>query len=324
VPFRVEPMLATRVDGPVHRRGWVYEEKYDGYRILAYKEGAKVTLLSRSGNDLTRRFADVAGAVAKLHARTAVLDGEVVAFDDDLVSRFQLLQQGKVPLLYAVFDCLWLDGRDLRREPLPVRRAAFERLIEGSDRLFPSRRLAADGLVAHRQAVRSGYEGLLAKDPTAPYVSGRTRRWLKVKVQREEEFVVGGFTAPAGTRSHLGALLLGAYAGRDLRYVGRVGTGFTQRMLAAVHALLRPLVRPSPPFVDPPRLRGVTWVEPRLVAQVSFQEWTHDRQLRAPVFLGLRDDKDPREVRLADAGAPLTPAADRRTRTPPARRPRRA
>jgi bifunctional non-homologous end joining protein LigD len=324
VPFRVEPMLATRVDEPVHRRGWVYEEKYDGYRILAYKEGGKVTFLSRTGNDLTRRFADVARAVAKLRARTAVLDGEVVAFDDDLVSRFQLLQQGKVPLLYAVFDCLWLDGRDLRREPLPVRRAAFERLIEGSERLFPSRRLAADGLVAHRQAVRSGYEGLLAKDPTAAYVSGRTRRWLKVKVQREEEFVVGGFTAPAGTRTHLGALLLGAYAGRDLLYVGRVGTGFTQRVLAAVHGLLRPLVRPSPPFADPPRLRGVTWVEPRLVAQVSFQEWTHDRQLRAPVFLGLRDDKDPREVRLADAGAPLTPAADRRTRTPRARRPRRA
>jgi bifunctional non-homologous end joining protein LigD len=296
-------MLATLADTPFHRPGWVYEEKYDGYRLLAYKVGKTVTLRSRNGHDRTASFPEVARAVASLRAKTLLLDGEVVAFDARLVSRFQLLQQSEAPRVYAVFDCLWVDGRDLRQEPLAVRREALERAIGETPHLFAARRLAANGLAAHRLAKRRGYEGLVAKDPAAPYTAGRSSRWVKVKVQQEEELVIGGYTEPAGTRSHFGALLMGAYEGASLRYVGKVGTGFTAKTLAGLHATFQPLVRSTPAFVDPPRMRDVTWLAPKLVAQVAFTEWTADLKLRQPVFLGLRDDKSPRECVLPEPKA---------------------
>jgi bifunctional non-homologous end joining protein LigD len=152
-------MLATLVDRPVHFPGWVYEEKYDGYRVLAYKEAGRVALVSRTGKPSTTRFQEVADAVGALGARSALLDGEAVAFDRKLVSRFQLLQKGESPVVYAVFDCLWLDGRDLRDAPLAERRAALECAIAGSERLFPARRLPRDGLAAYRAAQRKGFEG---------------------------------------------------------------------------------------------------------------------------------------------------------------------
>jgi bifunctional non-homologous end joining protein LigD len=296
IPFRVRPMLATLVDEPFHRPGWVYEEKYDGYRILAYKEGKDVTLFSRNAKDRTETFSEVAHAIATLPDSTLLLDGEAVAFDRKLVSRFQLLQQGDRPSVYAVFDCLYRNGRDLRNEPLPVRRDALEQAIGDTEHLFPSRRLESNGLAAYRTAKRKGWEGVVGKDSSAPYVEGRSTKWLKVKIKLEEEFVIGGYTQPAGSRSHFGSLLLGAYQGSDLRYVGRVGTGFTQKTLAALHKKFQPLVRKTPPFVDPPREKGAVWLAPKLVAQTQFQEWTHDWKLRQPVFLGLRDDKRPDEV----------------------------
>jgi bifunctional non-homologous end joining protein LigD len=298
IPFRARPMLATLVDKPFHLPGWVYEEKYDGYRILAYKEGRRVTLYSRNAKDRTETFSEIARAVEELGDRTLLLDGEAVAFDRKLVSRFQLLQQGDVPYVYAVFDCLYRNGRDLRNEPLPVRRAAVEAAIGDRERLFPSRRLDANGEKAYRQATKRGYEGLVAKDSSAPYVEGRSIEWLKVKVHQEEELVIGGYTPPAGSRTHFGALVLGAYRGKELRFVGKVGTGYTQKLLASLHRAFQPLVRREPPFSNPPRERGATWLEPRLVAQIAFQEWTADGKLRQPVFLGLRDDKKPSECRL--------------------------
>lgn len=303
VPFRIRPMLATLVSEPFHRPGWVYEEKYDGYRILAYKEGRRVTLYSRNAKDRTATFSEVAEAVAMLPDRALLLDGEVVAFDHSLVSRFQLLQQGEVPHVYAVFDCLYRSGRDLRAEPLPERRAALEDAIGRTDRLFPSRRLAANGLEAYREAVRRGFEGIVAKNPGSPYIEGRSTEWLKVKVHQEEELVVGGYTPPAGSRTHFGALLMGAYRGEELVYVGKVGTGYAHKTLASLHRAFQPLVRRDPPFSHPPREKGATWLEPKLVAQVAFQEWTDEGKLRQPVFLGLRDDKKPGECRLP-AGLP--------------------
>jgi bifunctional non-homologous end joining protein LigD len=291
-------MLATLVDEPFDRPGWVYEEKYDGYRILAYKEGKSVTLLSRNAKDRSDSFSEVARAVAKLKDDTLLLDGEVVAFDRRLVSRFQLLQQGEVPYVYAVFDCLFRNGTDLRGQALPVRRAAVESAIGETERLFASRRLAESGLTAYRVARKKGFEGLVAKDAAAPYVEGRSRFWLKVKVHQEEEFVIGGFTAPGGTRAYFGALLLGAYSGKEFVYVGKVGTGYTEKILRELHGRLAPLARRAPTFVNPPREKGATWVAPRLVAQVSFHEWTDDQKLRQPVYLGLRDDKKPEEVIL--------------------------
>ncbi len=291
-------MLATLVSEPFHYPGWVYEEKYDGYRILAYKEGDRVTLLSRNAKDRGETFAEVAESIAALPDETLLLDGEVVAFDRKLVSKFQLLQQGEVAQVYAVFDCLYRNGRDLRSEALPARRTEVESAIASADRLFPSRRLGSNGLKAFETAKKKGWEGLVAKDPTAPYVEGRSTKWLKVKVHQEEELVIGGYTPPAGSRSHFGALLMGAYRGKDLRYVGKVGTGYSQKLLASLHALFRPLVRATSPFVVPPREKGAVWVAPKLVAQVAFQEWTADGKLRQPVFLGLRDDKKPEECAL--------------------------
>ena len=293
-------MLATLVDEPFHRKGWVYEEKYDGYRILAYKEGREVTLYSRNAKDRTETFSEIARAIATLPDGLLLLDGEAVAFDSKLVSRFQLLQQGRATV-YAVFDCLYRNGRDLRNEPLPVRREELVAAIGDTERLFPSRRLPANGLKAYETAKRKGYEGLVAKDASAPYIEGRSTKWLKVKAKREEEFVVAGYTAPAGSRTHFGALLLGAYRGRELHYVGRVGTGFPQKTLSELYRRFQPLVRKASPFVAPPREKGATWLAPKLVAQIAFQEWTHDQKLRQPVFLGLRDDKKPSEVRLPEA-----------------------
>jgi bifunctional non-homologous end joining protein LigD len=294
-------MLATLVAEPFHRPGWVYEEKYDGYRILAYKEGSRVTLYSRNAKDRTETFSAIARAVSTLPDRTLLLDGEAVAFDSHLVSRFQLLQQGDVPYVYAAFDCLYRNGHDLRNEPLTVRRSAMEEAIGDTDHLFASRRLESNGLAAHRTAKRKGWEGVVGKDASAPYVEGRSTRWLKVKIKQEEEFVIGGYTSPAGSRSHFGSLLLGAYRGADLHYVGRVGTGFTNKTLSALHRKFQPLVRTKSPFVVPPRIKDATWIAPRLVAQVAFQEWTDDQKLRQPVFYGLRDDKKPAEVLLPAA-----------------------
>src|SRR5262245_29123963 len=176
-------MLATLVDEPFHRPGWVYEEKYDGYRILAYKEGGEVVLLSRNGLNRTATFSEIAEALAALPDRTLLLDGEAVAFDRRHISRFQLLQQGKTRHVYAAFDCLYRNGKDLRREPLSVRRAELEKALEGAPaEIVPSRRMAANGLAAYRAALRRGLEGVVAKDEAAPYEERRGFKWLKVKV----------------------------------------------------------------------------------------------------------------------------------------------
>jgi bifunctional non-homologous end joining protein LigD len=234
IPFRVEPMLPTLVSKPFDKPDWIYEEKYDGYRILAYKEGSKATLLSRNGKDRTETYPDLAVAVATLPACTLLLDGEIVEFDKHRVSRFQLLQEGKVAPLYAVFDCLFQDDCDVRAKPLSVRRGVMEEAIRGSKRLFPSRRMNSNGLLAFREAQAKGYEGVVAKDLGSPYIEGRTRRWLKFKVHQEDEFVIAGYTRPEGSRMHFGALLLGAYHRGHLQYVGKVGTGFSRELLASL------------------------------------------------------------------------------------------
>jgi bifunctional non-homologous end joining protein LigD len=305
IPFRVRPMLATLVREPFHRPAWVFEEKYDGYRILAYKEAARVTLLSRNGKDRTQTFAAVAQAVKRLPSRTLLLDGEVVAFDRRSVSRFQLLQNLQSPPSYAVFDCLYQDGQDLRGHALIDRRAALEQVVDATApkraAIFLSARLSANGLKAYQLAKQKSYEGVVAKDASAPYVEGRSRYWLKFKVHQEDEFLIVGYTSPAGSRKYFGALLLGAYDGGKLVYVGKVGTGFSRETLAQLYKKCRPLVRAQPPVIDPPRDRNVTYLAPRLVAQIAYEELTADRKLRQPVFLGLRDDKRAQDVALPEA-----------------------
>jgi bifunctional non-homologous end joining protein LigD len=311
-PARVAPMLATLVDGPFHEPGWVWEEKYDGVRLIALKDGRRVRLLTRNDKDRTADFPEVTAAVAALPAPTLVIDGEVVVFDADGVSRFQLLQRhaaGASPPIYVVFDCLYVRGRDLMREPLTARREALEAEVREGPRLQIARRLTADGLRAFAEARRRQLEGVIGKDPRAPYLPGvRTPAWRKVKVRAEEEFVVGGFTAPRGGRRHLGALLVGAWDRDALRYAGKVGTGFTDATLADLRRRLDPLRRAQSPFADAPRERDVTWTDPQLVAQLAFTERTSDGKLRHPVFLGLRTDKPPTQVHWTEAAsAPAKP-----------------
>jgi bifunctional non-homologous end joining protein LigD len=296
VPFRVAPMLATLVDSPFNKPGWVYEEKYDGVRMLAYKEGAKVTLISRNAIDRTARYPKIAEAIAKLKADTLALDGEIVIFDADKVSRFQFLQKSHGRPTFAVFDCIYRDGKDLRKAPLSERRVALERSVKPSSNLILSARLDADGIKAFEIAKKKGFEGLIAKDLSSKYVSGRSPAWLKVKVRKEDEFVIGGFTEPTGARHFFGALLLGIYTRGRFEYVGKVGTGFNEETLKSLHKKLIGLKRKSSPFDSDVREKDVTFIAPKLVAQIGYTEWTGDRKLRHPVYLGLRDDKNAKEV----------------------------
>ncbi len=255
-------------------RGKVRRDKHSG---RSYKEAGRVRLLSRNDKDRTKNFPNIVGAIANLSPDTLLLDGEIVVFDSKRVSRFQLLQQGKGLPEYAAFDCLYADGQDLRPEVLSVRRNMLERLVTPSDRLMVSTKLAEDGL-------------------SAAYVERRSRERLKVKVNKEEEFVIGGFTAPAGSRQHFGGLLLGVYHENKLRYVGKVGTGFDESTLSSLRREFQRLIRKDSPFASEIREKNATFLSPQLVAQVSFTEWTKDGKLRHPVYLGLRDDKKAREV----------------------------
>ena len=304
-PLNVKPMLATLVGAPFHLPGWVYEEKYDGIRIIAEKSGTRVRLITRNLIDRTADFPEIAAAIGGLPASTLVLDGEVVVFDAKGISRFQLFgADTRRRPVYVVFDCLFARGQSLTSRPLAERRAVLEKEVRPVGVLRLSRRLASDGLKAFEAARERGLEGIVAKDAASVYEVGkRSTAWRKVKVRAEEEFVIGGYTAPDGARAHFGAILIGAFDDGALRYAGKVGTGFTGKMLADLAERFARLRRPTSPFLDAPRMRDATWVEPTLVAQIGFMEKTGDGKLRHPVFLGPRDDKSASEVRWATAPA---------------------
>jgi bifunctional non-homologous end joining protein LigD len=297
----IRPMLATLSPTVVEGPEWVFEEKYDGIRAVAGRERGRVKIWSRTLQDLTAGFPHVVEAVATLDGGDLVIDGELVALDEKGVSRFQLLQRrglgGGRTTRYAVFDLVVHDGRTLMKRSLAERRAALEKVVgRSTDPVFISRRLVRDGRAAYREAKRLGWEGIIAKDEGSPYEPGiRSRYWRKVKVRKESEFVIGGYTAPKGGRTHLGALLVGLYDGPKLRYVGKVGTGFTEETLEMLSSKLERLRTEKSPFDPRPPVRDATWVRPKLVAQLVYAEWTADGKLRQPAFLGLRTDKDPAE-----------------------------
>ena len=298
-------MLATLSKAPVTGPEWVYEEKYDGIRAVAYRDEDRARLLSRTGQDLTAGFPAIVEALLALPDPDFVLDGELVVFDADGVSRFQLFQRRGIDArrrtAYVIFDCLRSQGRDALRRPLEERRKRVLELIpRRSGPLMPSRQLPRDGERALEIARDKGWEGIIAKLATSPYEPGaRSRAWLKVKVRGESEFVIGGYTPPQGSRAELGALLVGLYDGDKLRYTGKVGTGYTQETLRDLGAKLKGLRADASTFDPPPKVPGAVWVRPRLVAQIAYAEWTADGKLRQPVFLGLRADKRPKECTWA-------------------------
>jgi bifunctional non-homologous end joining protein LigD len=267
-----------------------------------------VRLESRTGKDLTATYPEVRAAVTAQDSRDLLLDGEVVAYDGDETSFTRLQQRlgvtsppdelvAKYPVVYCVFDLLEIDGEDLTARPFVERRARLLKTIRSSSALQHTEAWGDDPERRFAQACRSGWEGLIAKRADAPYVAGRSKDWLKLKCLWEQEFVVGGYTDPAGSRSDFGALLVGYYEKGSLRYAGKVGTGYTRAILHDLGMRLRKLETAEPAFVDArPVPRGAHWTRAELVAQIGFAEWTTDGRLRQPRFLGLRDDKDPAEV----------------------------
>jgi DNA ligase D-like protein (predicted ligase) len=307
-PTWVAPMLATLTDRPFSRKGWVFERKLDGERVLAFRRGSDVRLLSRNRKSIDAAYPEIAEAIASEGLHDEVLDGEVVAFVRGVTSfaalqpRMQVRSAAQarasgVKVYYYVFDLLHLDGYDTTGLPLLERKRLLRAAIRwGSPIRFTTHR-ATNGTDFLAEACEKGWEGLIAKRGDAPYQHRRSTDWLKFKCSREQEFVVGGFTDPKGSRVGFGALLLGYYDGGKLRYAGDVGTGFDRETLLRLRDRLSRLEQDRPAFErDGLPRSGVHWVRPELVAQVAFTEWTRDGKLRHPRFKGLRRDKRARDV----------------------------
>lgn len=299
-PTTAGAMKAMLTDERFSDPNWIFERKLDGIRCIGIRTGNTVTLLSRNDISQNSRYPELVEALEKEECDQFVIDGEVVAFDGPQTSFARLAQRGHhyVPVFYYVFDILWLDGHDVRKLPLRTRKRLLKSALQfhGNVRWTPHRN--RDGAQFFKEACRKGWEGLVAKRADSPYVTTRSRDWLKFKCEHGQELVVGGFTEPRGSRVEFGALLLGYYRGGRLEYAGKVGTGFDTETLHDLGAQLRALKRGDPPFTNPQNIkeRDVTWVEPKLVAEVGFTEWTRDGRLRHPRFLGLRDDKAAAEV----------------------------
>jgi DNA ligase D-like protein (predicted ligase) len=302
VPRHAGAMRAVLGDAPFAEAGWIYERKLDGIRCVAIRDGGDVALLSRNDLSLRARYPEVAAALEAEPQRRFVLDGEVVAFAGGRTSFAALSARGHAPVavfLY-VFDVLWLDGHDTRALPLRARKKLLRSAFAlGADAVRRTPHRNGGGEAFFREACRHGWEGLIAKRADSVYTDARSRDWRKVKCEQGQELVIGGYTAPRGARAEFGALLLGVHdADGALRYAGKVGTGFDAATLRELGERLRARRRADPPFADPGAIREptATWVEPELVAQVAFTEWTGAGRLRHPRFLGLRDDKAAREV----------------------------
>ncbi len=316
-PRFIEPMKAKLVEKPPATDDWVYELKFDGIRLIAIKADKRVSLLSRNENELSGRFPAIVEAIKNLPAREFVIDGEVVALDDEGRSSFQLLQalqmEGrKSPVYFYAFDLLQLDGKSLLGLQLEARKKFLEELCAGAgDPIRYSGVIGSDAKRLLEEVERRGLEGLIGKQRNSVYEPDRrSGAWIKLKCVNEQEFVIGGYTPPQGARKHFGAILVGYYDNNKLVFAGKVGTGFTAKSLSILHKKLQKEARNDCPFVDLPSkqngqwVQGITpsmmkkmhWVNPKFIAQIKFAEWTRDKKLRAPVFLGLRDDKRPTEV----------------------------
>jgi DNA ligase D-like protein (predicted ligase) len=308
-PTWVPPMLATLTEERFSDPEWIFERKLDGERALTFRRAGRVAMLSRNRLDIGGHYPEVVEWLeAQAGAPDFVIDGEVVAFDHGQTSfaklqrRMQLRdpEQARgtgIPVFYYVFDVIHAGGYDLTEIPLRHRKAVLKRLLGYHDPVRLTSYRNREGELFSEEACRKSWEGLIAKRAGSQYVAGRSRDWLKFKCVNEQEFVIGGFTEPKGSRPGLGALLIGYYEDGTLRYAGKVGTGFNERLLRQLRAQLDQLERATTPFVGDglPR-KGVHWVEPELVAEIGFTEWTPYGQLRHPRFLGLREDKPAAEV----------------------------
>ncbi len=313
----IDPMKPRLVQTPPTAGDWIYELKFDGIRLIAVRTGKKVSLLSRNKNELAGRFPEIVEAVKSLPARECVIDGEVVALDEEGRSSFQLLQardmEGrKSPVYFYAFDLLQLDGKSLIGLPLEARKNVLEKLCaDAGDPIRYSGVIGGDAKALLDEVKQRGLEGIVGKQRTSVYEPGRrSGAWIKLKCANKQEFVIGGYTPPQGSRKHFGAILVGYYENKGLVFAGKVGTGFTTEWLSVLHKKFRAEERSDCPFVDlpskqngqwvlgitPSMMRKMHWVNPVFVCEIKFAEWTRDGKLRAPVFLGLREDKKAGDV----------------------------
>jgi bifunctional non-homologous end joining protein LigD len=326
MPRVLQPMLATLVDEPFNDPEWLFEVKLDGYRALAFVENGRSRLVSRNQNEFTADFPELSAELAShLKAERAVLDGEICALDEKGRPSFSLMQQrtgfepgrvkrrgldAGVPIVYYLFDILYLDGYSLLRVDMEQRKELLRQILKADSRFRYSEHFIEQGVPLYSAAQQQQLEGIIAKRRKGCYLQKRTREWLKIKVTQSQECVIGGYTEPRGSREHFGSLVLGLYDDQDrLVPVGQAGTGFNRKSEAEMIVRLRKLETDRSPFAwKPESHRGLHYVQPELVAQIKFTEWTHEGaakgkrpaglKMRAPVFLGLRTDKKPKECRF--------------------------
>lgn len=303
MPGFIKPMLATLVEKSFDDPDWLFEIKWDGYRALAYIEKGKVELLSRNDNSFNSIFPTLIAELKDLNVK-AILDGEIVILDEKGRSNFQLMQNyqksRKGALYYYVFDLLYLDGHDLRSLPLIKRKEHLKNLLDSFSlsRVRYSDHVEGKGVSLFKEATKNHLEGIIGKKVASSYVSKRSHEWVKIKTQMRQEAVIGGFTAPRGSRKKFGALLLGVYENDELVYIGHTGGGFDEQLLHDVYARMEPLAQEKCPFKKAPKPNAsVTWIKPKLVCEISFSEWTAEGIARQPIFQGLRMDKKPKEIK---------------------------
>jgi bifunctional non-homologous end joining protein LigD len=320
MPSAITPMLASLCEKPFDNPNWLFEIKWDGYRAVSFIEDGHVRLVSRNHNDLTPRFRELESLHTAVKGTNAILDGEVVVLDEEGRPSFSLMQQrtgmrshgrkvtprSDLPALYYVFDLLYLDGYDLRRVGLDERKRALREVLNDGGLVRYSDHYAGQGIALFDAAKQKNLEGIIAKKCNSCYEERRSREWQKIKITQTVDCVIGGYTDPEGSRQHFGSLVLGLYnSDKQLIHIGNAGTGFNQNTLKAIFQVLKEVESKQNPFTGPVEPRRVNWVKPIRVAEVKFSEWTHETadgglKLRAPVFMGLREDKHPEDCTFAE------------------------
>lgn len=310
-PLFIKPMLATLTDDYFSSDEWIYEHKFDGERCLAIKKKGRVYLKSRNNNDMNATYPELVIALEKQTADNFIIDGEIVSRNAKGISDFELLQgrinlkngndvtakEKQVPIVYCIFDCMYVDGYDIRTLPLSARKKLLKKLLKYNKTLSYTQHKVGDGLKYFKQACKLNWEGLIAKRFASPYVGVRSPDWLKFKCIMKQELVIGGYTNPKGSRDYFGALLVGYYANGKLHYAGKVGTGYSEDTLALLGKKLQKLKITKCPFINyDETLSGINWVKPQVVAEFQFAQWTKSGKLRVGRYKGLRDDKKAKDV----------------------------